>query len=169
MVLESITNPFRAEKKPWTMFLIGALYASIALFLGNWIFKEYASLMMVFLTTMACIPLLYHTMKAEERKDTAIEGLVEFCMEKLGVDTIFMVAANSKAIDMDTMQGQTAAVIIGNRFLLAEMIADSITLNSPLDLLVAKNIGKNISEKFFGKKPEELQKEFMDLLKPRGD
>jgi uncharacterized membrane protein SpoIIM required for sporulation len=72
MVLESIINPLRAEKKPWSMFFIGAAYSSIALFLGNWIFNEYASLIMVFLTTMACIPLLYKTMRAEEKKDTEI-------------------------------------------------------------------------------------------------
>ena len=70
MVLESITNPFKAEQRPWNLFFLGALYSTIALFLGNWIFKEYSSLMMVFLTTMACIPLLYKTMKYEEKKDT---------------------------------------------------------------------------------------------------
>jgi len=69
MVLESIINPLKAEKAPWNMFLIGALYASIALFLGNWIFREYSSLIMVFLTTMACVPLLYQTMKTEEKKE----------------------------------------------------------------------------------------------------
>ncbi|MBR9692065.1 stage II sporulation protein M [Candidatus Woesearchaeota archaeon] len=74
MVLESIFNPLKAEKAPWNMFFIGALYSSAGLFLGNWIFKEYASLIMVFLTTMACIPLLYNTMRLEEKKDTAIEG-----------------------------------------------------------------------------------------------
>ena len=73
MVLESIINPLSAEKTPWNMFFIGAIYSTMALFLGNWIFNEYASLIMVFLTTMACIPLLYKTMKVEEEKDTRIE------------------------------------------------------------------------------------------------
>jgi len=74
MVLESIINPFRAEKKPWNMFFIGAVYSSVGLFLGNWIFREYASLIMVFLTTIACIPLLYKTMKYEEAKNYVVEG-----------------------------------------------------------------------------------------------
>jgi len=73
MVLESLTNPFKAEKKPWNLYFIGFFYASAGLFLGNWIFKEYASLIMVFLTTMACIPLLYKTMKFEEEKNYEIE------------------------------------------------------------------------------------------------
>lgn len=72
MVLESIITPLKAEKKPWEMMLLGGLYASIALFLSNWIFREHASLIMVFLITMACIPLLYNTMREEEKKDLKI-------------------------------------------------------------------------------------------------
>jgi len=74
MVLESLIDTFKAEKKPWNLFFIGLLYSSIALFLGNWIFREYSSLIMVFLTTMACIPLIFFTMRVEEKKDIAIEG-----------------------------------------------------------------------------------------------
>ena len=69
MVLESLTNPFKAEDKPWNLLLLGAVYASAGLFLGNWIFREYASLIMVFLTVMACIPLLYNTFRSEEEKE----------------------------------------------------------------------------------------------------
>ena len=65
MVLESLTNPFRAQNKPWQLFILGGVYATTGLFLGNWIFREYASLIMVFLTVMACIPLLYNTFKEE--------------------------------------------------------------------------------------------------------
>jgi len=74
MVLESIISPLKAEKKPWNMFFIGMTYSTIALFLGSWVFNQYASMIMVFLTTMACIPLTYKTMKYEEKKDTIIQG-----------------------------------------------------------------------------------------------
>jgi len=73
MVLESLINPFKAEKKPWEMWLIGFLYATAALFLSNWIFKEYASLIMVFLTAMASIPLIYNTIRFEEKKDKLLD------------------------------------------------------------------------------------------------
>ncbi|MBW2965855.1 stage II sporulation protein M [Candidatus Woesearchaeota archaeon] len=73
MVLESLTNPFKAQDKPLYLFLIGALYATAGLFLGNWIFREYASLIMVFLTVMACIPLLYNTFHAEEEKEVILD------------------------------------------------------------------------------------------------
>jgi uncharacterized membrane protein SpoIIM required for sporulation len=72
MVLESLTNPFKAVKKPWEMFFLGIAYSSVGMFLGNWIFNEQASLIMVFLTVAACIPLVYNTMKAEEKKDLVI-------------------------------------------------------------------------------------------------
>jgi uncharacterized membrane protein SpoIIM required for sporulation len=73
MVLESLFNPLTAEKKPWDMFFIGALYSTIAIFLSLWVFKEQASLVMVFFTVMACIPIVFNTMKLEENKDMDIQ------------------------------------------------------------------------------------------------
>jgi len=72
MVLESLINPIKAEKKPWELFFIGLVYSSVAILLSFWIFYEHASLVMVFLTTMACIPLIYNVIKLEEKKDIVI-------------------------------------------------------------------------------------------------
>ncbi len=69
MVLEALTNPFRAEARPWPLFFLGIVYASVAIFLSIWIFAEYASLVMVFLTVLAAVPLFYATMQEEEAKD----------------------------------------------------------------------------------------------------
>ncbi|MBU0929972.1 MAG: stage II sporulation protein M [Nanoarchaeota archaeon] len=69
MVLESIISPRKAEKKWWELFFIGFLYASIAIFLSIWIFEQYASLVMVFLTVTASVPLMYNTMRYEEHED----------------------------------------------------------------------------------------------------
>ena len=66
MVLESLINPFKAKNKPLMVFVLGLFYASIALFLSFWVFREYSSLIMVFLTTLASVPLLYFTMRQEE-------------------------------------------------------------------------------------------------------
>ncbi|MBT7903450.1 stage II sporulation protein M [Candidatus Woesearchaeota archaeon] len=74
MVLESIIKPLQAEKKPWEMFFYGMIVASIGLFLGYWIFKDRADLVMVFLTTFACISIMFHTIRAEEKKDIVLEG-----------------------------------------------------------------------------------------------
>ncbi len=72
MVLESLINPIKAERKPWELFFIGLFYSSIAILLSFWIFREYASLVMVFLTTMACVPLIYSVIKLEEKKDMVV-------------------------------------------------------------------------------------------------
>src|SRR3989338_7417376 len=72
MVIESLINPFKAEKKPWELFFIGFFYCSIAIFLALWVFQSYASLVMVFLTVSAATPLMYYTIKLEEKKDLFI-------------------------------------------------------------------------------------------------
>jgi len=73
MVLEALINPIKAEKKPWEMFFIGFIYSSIAIFFSLWIFEKHASLVMVFLTVLVCVPLVYSTLKLEEKKDLEIE------------------------------------------------------------------------------------------------
>lgn len=73
MVVESLLLPLKAEKKPWQMFFLGFLYTSIGIFLSLWIFKDQASLIMVFMITMAALPIFYNTMKLEESKDMLID------------------------------------------------------------------------------------------------
>ncbi|MBI2109935.1 stage II sporulation protein M [Candidatus Woesearchaeota archaeon] len=72
MVLESLITAPTAEKKPWDLFFIGFLYASVAMFLSVWVFREEASLVMILLTVIACLPLVHKTFKLEEEKDTKI-------------------------------------------------------------------------------------------------
>ncbi|MFH1210526.1 MAG: hypothetical protein V1645_01290, partial [archaeon] len=77
MVLESLITARIAEKKPWELFFIGIFYSTIAMFLSLWIFQEYASLVMVFLTVLACVPLMHNTMKLEEKKEKPNERAVD--------------------------------------------------------------------------------------------
>lgn len=74
MVIESLMNPFSAERKPWLMLIIGFVYSSIALFLALWIFRDHADLVMVFFTVMACMPFFYFTVKNEEKKSVTISS-----------------------------------------------------------------------------------------------
>lgn len=90
MVLEDIINPFNAEKKPWELFFVGFLYCSIAIFLSWWIFAKYASLVLVFLTVLACTPLLYNTIKMEEGKDVELEGEKTLLREHAKALSFFM-------------------------------------------------------------------------------
>ncbi len=74
MVLESLTTPQRAEKKPWDLFFIGIIYAAVGLFLAIWVFREEASIVMVLLTVVASVPLIYNTLRLEEEKDVSLES-----------------------------------------------------------------------------------------------
>jgi uncharacterized membrane protein SpoIIM required for sporulation len=69
MVLESLLNPARAERHPLVLSLLGFLYGSLGIFLALWIFEEQASIVMVFLTVMAALPLMWQTLQFEEEKD----------------------------------------------------------------------------------------------------
>ncbi len=73
MVIESFINPEKAEQRPWNLFFIGFLYATAATFLSLWIFKQYSSIVMVTLTVIAAVPLMYKTMKHEEKIDTELD------------------------------------------------------------------------------------------------
>jgi len=90
MVLESIISPLTAERSPWRLFFIGALYSTIAVFLALWVFNQYASLVMVFLTVLACTPLMYNTIRMEEEKDLKIEKETTLLKEHAKALTFFM-------------------------------------------------------------------------------
>jgi len=75
MVLESLITPFKAEQRPSRLLLLGAVFSSASIILSLWIFKAQASLIMVFLTAMAALPLIFNTIKMEEEKD--LEGMEE--------------------------------------------------------------------------------------------
>jgi uncharacterized membrane protein SpoIIM required for sporulation len=90
MVLESLIKPFTAEKKPWEMFFYGILISSIALFLSFWIFREEADLVAVFFTVFACIPLLFHAIRNEEKKDMYIDSEKRLLKEHSRVIAFFL-------------------------------------------------------------------------------
>ena len=69
MVLESLLNPFRAEQHPRRLFFLGILYVSVAIFLSIWIFRNYSSMVFVFLATIVSLPLMFNTIMYEEEKD----------------------------------------------------------------------------------------------------
>ncbi len=69
MVLESLIGVKEAEKTPTYVFLLGLLYASVAIFLSLWIFRSEASLILVFLIVFASLPLIYKTLQFEAKKD----------------------------------------------------------------------------------------------------
>ena len=72
MVLESLVNPIKAERRPASLIMYGFFFNTVAILLSIWVFGQNASLVMVFLTTLAAVPLMYNTLKVEEGKDETI-------------------------------------------------------------------------------------------------
>jgi uncharacterized membrane protein SpoIIM required for sporulation len=75
MVLENLLTPFQTEQKPYKAVFLGFVYTTVAVFLSWMVFQHYASMTMVFLTTMAALPLIYQMVVMEEEKD--LEGMEE--------------------------------------------------------------------------------------------
>lgn len=88
MVLEGLINPIRAEKRPWEMIFFGCVYSSLAIIISLLIFRPYASLVAIFLTVMASIPVIYGAIKMEEKKDLQIHESGKF-IEKHGKILLF--------------------------------------------------------------------------------
>ncbi len=79
-MFESLINPKKAERKPWEMFFIGALYAALSilivdfLFLGNPVFEKHISILIVCFTVIFSIPFMFYIIKLEEEKDIKIKS-----------------------------------------------------------------------------------------------
>jgi len=79
-MLETLVNPKKAERKPWEMFIIGLLYAAIAvlvvdfIFLKNPVFTKYTSILIVAFTVIFSIPFFFYIIKIEEEKDIKIKS-----------------------------------------------------------------------------------------------
>lgn len=71
MVLESIISPKSAHRAPQMNFVLGFMYAAIAIVLGFFIFPSDPSLSVVFLTTLAALPLLINILTDEQEESMA--------------------------------------------------------------------------------------------------
>ncbi|MDD9953398.1 MAG: stage II sporulation protein M [Candidatus Woesearchaeota archaeon] len=111
MVLENILTAFQAEQKPWETVFLGFIYTTVAVFLAYMVFKSYASMTMVFLLTMAALPLMYQMTIMEEEKD--LEGYPE----------LWLLKEHSKALSsmMWMFIGMCIAFMIWYAFLPSEM------------------------------------------------
>ncbi len=69
MVFESLMDAKEVRKSPAKMFFLGIIYSSLGIIVSKLIFYNDPSLSMVFLSTMACLPLLIKIFKIEETED----------------------------------------------------------------------------------------------------
>ncbi len=74
MVLENILSPSHVREHPSTSFWLGIFYAAVAVILAYFIFPDEPSLSIIFLTTLAALPLLINVLTLEEEEEmTAIK------------------------------------------------------------------------------------------------
>lgn len=59
-------NPKKAERHPIEMMIVGFFYASLSILLSVWIFPDYSSLVMVFLTVLSCLYIIQGALRREE-------------------------------------------------------------------------------------------------------
>lgn len=148
MVLEALINPEKAESTPSLMILLGFFYTSIAMFLGYYIFKEYSSLFMTFLATIASIPIIYKLTKLEEQKDLTdssesmllkehAKALSSFMYLFLGATLAFMfwyiVLPSSTIAVLFSSQSSTIAAINGKTTDISGMTSATGNAISPLN------------------------------------
>lgn len=132
MVLESLVNPVSAEKRPWQMILLGAIFASISILLSLLVFKQSSSLVMVFFTVICSFPIVYNTIKLEELKDE--EGITE--------KTLIKEHCKALGVFMFLFLGILLASVIWYVFLPPGVVEDLFSLQ-------ATTI-KNINSRFLG-------------------
>ncbi len=77
-MIEMLMIPKSADRKPWELFFIGLLYASVSLLLVSFIFSKdsvlsgYGGILVVTFTVMFSLPFMYYLIKEEEEKDVVI-------------------------------------------------------------------------------------------------
>ena len=73
MVFEDLMGPIGAKRHPLKLFGIGVFFSFVASAFSLWIFKQEASLVMVFLVVLMSMPLMYFTLREEEEEDWVID------------------------------------------------------------------------------------------------
>lgn len=64
-----LLNPKKAKKHPLETIFIGFVYSSISILFATWIFPEYSSVAMIFLTVFSCLYLVQGAIKKEESNE----------------------------------------------------------------------------------------------------
>ena len=86
-MLELLVNPKSGERRPWEMFFVGLIYATIAvvvpyLFFGNdYVNSKYLSWISIMFLVILILPYFYYIIKLEEKKDKVYDGSMKLLVE----------------------------------------------------------------------------------------
>jgi len=67
-LLQILISPKKANRHPFEVAFIGFFYASLSLVFSIWVFPEYSSIVMVFLTVISCLYIVQGSLIIEEVK-----------------------------------------------------------------------------------------------------
>lgn len=82
-MLEAIINPKSVERRPWKMFFIGLVYASLSLILVKWFFapdavlSKFSGMIVVTFCVMFSLPFMIFMIRQEEEEDEEAEGFLD--------------------------------------------------------------------------------------------
>lgn len=68
-MFDILFNPKKAERHPFEIFAISFAYCSVSILFSIWIFPQYASVSMVFLTVLATMYLVQGAIKKDEKRE----------------------------------------------------------------------------------------------------
>ena len=94
-MLERLINPKKAERKPWEMFFIGLIYASLSLLLVHWFFSsdpilsQYSGVIVVTFCVMFSLPFMYFIIRREEKHDEYVDTEKFWSIWKIHKDAIY--------------------------------------------------------------------------------
>lgn len=127
MVLENLMSAFESEQTPYKTIFLGFVYTTVAVFLSWMVFRSYASTTMVFLATMAGLPLIYQLITMEEEKDLEV------------MEESWLLKEHAKALKamMWMFVGMSVAFMIWYTFLPSDMV--STLFNAQRETLNALN------------------------------
>jgi uncharacterized membrane protein SpoIIM required for sporulation len=92
-MIEAIINPRSVERRPWKMFFVGLVYASLSLILVKWFFapdvvlSKFSGMIVVTFCVMFSLPFMFFMIKQEEEEDEQAEGFLD--VWRMHSDAIF--------------------------------------------------------------------------------
>ena len=86
MVLESLLSLKKIRREPWDMFVLTVFYTAVGTALAYVVFPSEVSLTMVFLTTIALVPMLVNLLKTEEKNEIVYgKPIIKTHLDILGI------------------------------------------------------------------------------------
>ncbi len=146
MLLDALITPKMAERYPWIMIIIGMFYTFLAILISYFIQKDNASILMVFLTVVACMPFVLRMIRYEENKDEKTDNEVFLLKEHSKALAVFMFLFIGMSLAFSiaklTLPAETSSIVFKSQTDAINKINGHFTNNSSaFQRIVINNLG----------------------------